>query len=59
MHLCTIIFENSLVLFHAPMQLVVPSVVITDVTKLARICKNVIQPFFFIMLSDLKVKLKG
>ena len=41
------------------MQLVVPSVVITDVTKLARICKNVIQPFFFIMLSDLKVKLKG
>ena len=44
--------------FYTPMQLVVPSVVITDVTKLARICKNVIQPFFFIVVLILKLVLR-
>ena len=44
---------------HTPMQLVVPSVVRIAVMMLARICKNVFTPSFFIVLLDLKVKLKG
>ena len=37
--------------FHTPMQLVVPSVVRIAVMMLARICKTVFQPSFFIAFS--------
>ena len=41
------------------MQLVVPSVVSIAVMMLARICKTVFHPSFFIAFQFLMVKLKG
>jgi len=42
-------------ILHTPMQLVVPSVVRIAVMMLARICKSVFTPSFFIMLFDLRI----
>ena len=48
--------RTSYLEYYAPMQLVVPSVVRIAVMMLARICKSVFTPSFFIVVLILRLK---